>query len=63
MLGQSPKGDKNANGEAETTVKSIKPKFRTIKIATEASIKRRIPSHAPVLKLMLKFAAHCISRY
>ena len=63
LLEQSPKNDKNANGEAEVTVKSVASKIRTLKAATEQDIKCHIPSAAPVLKWMIQYAAYCISRY
>ena len=60
---ESPVGDSQSNGEAEAAVKEVKSIVRTVKMALESNLGRRLGTKDPILAWIPTYAADMISRH
>lgn len=60
---ESPVGDHQANGEAESAVREVKRSARALKEALEERLQRRLPLTHDIWTWLPRHAADCLSRY
>ena len=59
----SPVGESQSNGAVENAIKRVQGQLRTLKLATEKRIRKRITSEHPAFAWLLEWAATILNRY
>ena len=63
LVEDAPRGDHQANGEAEAAIREIKGQARVLKSALERRVQSRIELRSPVIKWLVEYVGFLLTRY